>query len=441
MPTPSPIVSCSTSATELSEPRIPPSRSAAVTNAASAGLRADRYLDHRCFPPALPIRPERRRHDGGRFGAAQGASVAWTDASGAAPSTSRRSAARRTRSTRTSWSARSWPTGSTPVDVAGAGRPRRGQHLRLHRGGPAGVDRHRARARRPQGRAAPSSSSPAAWPSATATSWPRRCPRSTRWPASACRSPSAASPAAAAAQLRPAEPAPPAGRRAVGVREGGRGLRPGVRVLRHPELPRPAALAVDRRRSSTRSTQLAASGVQEIVLVAQDLASYGRDQGVGHQGDRPAGRGGGRPRAAGCGCSTCTRPTSRAARRRDARHRRAVLRPVAAARVRARCCAACAGGATATGSSRASTTIRAQRARRRLPVELHRRLPGRDRGRPRPAARLRRGRPARLVRLLRLLPGGRHLRRRPRRRGARGPRRRAAGRAARAPGRHHRRPT
>ena len=36
MPTPSPIVSCSTSATALAEPRIPPSRSAAVTNAASA---------------------------------------------------------------------------------------------------------------------------------------------------------------------------------------------------------------------------------------------------------------------------------------------------------------------------------------------------------------------------------------------------------------------
>ena len=36
-------------------------------------------------------------------------------------------------------------------------------------------------------------SSPAAWPSATATSSPRRCPRSTRSPASACRSTLAAS--------------------------------------------------------------------------------------------------------------------------------------------------------------------------------------------------------------------------------------------------------
>ena len=42
------------------------------------------------------------------------------------------------------------------------------------------------------GGTAPGSSSPAAWPSATATSWPPRCPRSTRSPASACRSRSAA---------------------------------------------------------------------------------------------------------------------------------------------------------------------------------------------------------------------------------------------------------
>ena len=45
---------------------------------------------------------------------------------------------------------------------------------------------------------------------------------------------------------RPAEPAPSAGERAVGLREGGRGLRPGLRVLRHPELPRPAAVALHR---------------------------------------------------------------------------------------------------------------------------------------------------------------------------------------------------
>ena len=48
-----------------------------------------------------------------------------------------------------------------------------------------------------------------------------------------------------------------------------------LRVLRDPVVPRPAAQPRRRRRSSTRSTQLEA---QEIVLVAQDLASYGKDR-------------------------------------------------------------------------------------------------------------------------------------------------------------------
>ena len=149
--------------------------------------------------------------------------------------------------------------------------------------------------------------------------------------------------------------------------------------------------------------------------------SYGRDQGVGHgagaivplvEAVRRAGR-----RASAC--STCTRPTSRRAGRRDRAPPACRTSTSRCSTCRRRCCAACAAGATATGSSRASTTS-AARARGRLPVELHRRLPGRDRGRPRPAAALRRGGPARLVRLLRLLARGRHLRRRPRRRGRRG---------------------
>ncbi len=52
------------------------------------------------------------------------------------------------------------------------------------------------------------------------------------------------------------------------------------------------------------------------------------------------------------------------------------------------------------------------RADGRLPVVVHRRLPGRDRGGPRPSARLDRGGPARLGRLLPLQQRGRHLRRR-----------------------------
>ena len=55
---------------------------------------------------------------------------------------------------------------------------------------------------------------------------------------------------------------------------------------------------------------LAAGDVREIVLVAQDLAAYGRDQGRGSKRHRPARRRG-RPRAStGSGCCTCTRPSS-----------------------------------------------------------------------------------------------------------------------------------
>ena len=60
-------------------------------------------------------------------------------------------------------------------------RPRRGQHLRLRRGGPA-RSRSTPSWPSPSGtpRRRPRWWSPAAWPSATATSWPTPCPRSTR---------------------------------------------------------------------------------------------------------------------------------------------------------------------------------------------------------------------------------------------------------------------
>ena len=53
------------------------------------------------------------------------------------------------------------------------------------------------------------------------------------------------------ARLRPAEPAPAPRHGPVGVREGGRGVRPQLRLLRHPVVPRQAAVAhgrVDPRR-------------------------------------------------------------------------------------------------------------------------------------------------------------------------------------------------
>ena len=132
--------------------------------------------------------------------------------------------------------------------------------------------------------------------------------------------------------------------------------------------------------------EVEALGVQEVVLVAQDLASYGRDQGRGERGDRPAGRRGGRlvdrvrllylypsdltdgwstPSAPpACPTSTCRCSTSRR-----------------------RSCAACAAGVTDERFLARIADIRGAGAGGGLPLELHRGLPGRDRGRPRPAAR------------------------------------------------------
>ncbi len=144
-------------------------------------------------------------------------------------------------------------------------------------------------------------------------------------------------------------------------------------------------------------------GAQEIVLVAQDLAAYGRDQGVGERAIVPLVRAVAdrvpwvrllylypsdlTDELIDTICATpvpyfdlslqhVSRPLMRRMRRWGDGQR--FLDRIA--------------------------DIRAPRARRGVPVELHRRLPRRDRRRPRCAAVLRRGGPARLVRLLRLLP-------------------------------------
>ena len=144
---------------------------------------------------------------------------------------------------------------------------------------------------------------------------------------------------------------------------------------------------------------------REIVLVAQDLASYGKD----------------RPGELGAGAIV---PLVRAVVDRvdrvrllylypsdlsdgliDAivRLRRAVLRPLAAAREQA-----AAAQDAPLGRRRPLPEAHRRhprpRARRRVPQQLHRRLSGRDRGRPRRAAALRRRGAARLVRVLRLQP-------------------------------------
>ena len=127
-------------------------------------------------------------------------------------------------------------------------RPRRRQHLRVHRGGAGRVDRDDPLDRRRAPRKARASSSPVASPHAPEPSSPRRCQRSTRSSTSACRSTS--SPGAAGDRKGrhrsvdgPARAVPDPGRGTVGLRQGRRGLRPALRILCDPELSRPTALA------------------------------------------------------------------------------------------------------------------------------------------------------------------------------------------------------
>ncbi len=145
-------------------------------------------------------------------------------------------------------------------------RPRRRQHVRLHRGGPPGVDRHRLDA----GRAPPSRRPPRRHrlhgralrrraARRAARGRPRRRlrprPRRARRP----RTDGAVPVALGATRTGPPQPAPaggfdllelprPAARAPVGLREGGRGMRPHLRLLRHPVVPGQAALAHPRRR-------------------------------------------------------------------------------------------------------------------------------------------------------------------------------------------------
>ena len=109
---------------------------------------------------------------------------------------------------------------------------------------------------------------------------------------------------------RPAEPAPPPGRRPVGLREGGRGLRPGLRVLRHPVVPGQAAQPPARRRGR-RGRRAGRVG-----------RARGRPRRPGPGRLRPRPGPGRAPRSCrwsrrwpggsiGSACCTCTRPTSR----------------------------------------------------------------------------------------------------------------------------------
>jgi hypothetical protein len=229
----------------------------------------------------------------------------------------------------------------TSRPTAPRGRPGRGQHLCLHRGGPPGVDRHRAGPGRspPRGarlvvtgcmaerygdelaEALPEvdlvagfgadlarrATIPGTGPPVTPGPVPRR-------PASGPdREP-----------VRPAEPAPAGRQRPVGLHQGGRGLRPHLRLLRHPVVPGQAALASRPRRSWPRSTLAGARRARlrggaggEDRPRSPRTGSYGRDRSPRASGGPPSGGSVPsphlvprrcRPGSSAPGCSTSTRP-------------------------------------------------------------------------------------------------------------------------------------
>ena len=243
-----------------------------------------------------------------------------------------------------------------------------------------------------------------------------------------------------AAIARPAQPGPSAQRTTVGLRQDRRRVRPQLRVLRHPELP--WAAAQPHRRADPRRGRPA--------------------RRPGDRARRPGPRrrtGATSPTAAGGAVNrsstSCAPCSARAAWTRllylypsdltdelidvILRDGCPVLRPLPAARQQA-----AAAADAPLGRRRPLPPAHRRHPRtgagRRVPQQLHRRLPGRDRDRPRPTARLRRRGGARLVRLLRLQRRGRHAGGDARRPGRAGADARATRRAARAAGRDHRSP-
>ena len=277
--------------------------------------------------------------------------------------------------------------GLTPVERGRGRRPDRGQHVCVRRGGPAGVDRHcpgagrREASRRPAGRHRLHGRALRH----RARRGAARGGRGRRLRGGGEPLPGRAHGPQAVRGPGPARAAPARADHAVGLREGGRGLRPGVCVLRDPVVPRQAAVALDRLDRSRGARRSSTAGVAEIVLVAQDLAWYGRD--IGEPGslapllrrlDRLAPRGLARRAAALPLPERGPRPAALDdARARDGRP---VLRPLAAARV-----GAVAAEHEAVGQRRpVRRPHRAhprERVRGRVPLVVHRRVPRRDRSR------------------------------------------------------------
>ena len=226
-------------------------------------------------------------------------------------------------------------------------RPRRGQHVRVHRGGPPGVDRRRARAGRREARPAPSScvtgcmaerygdELAAALPEADAVvGFAGEGALAERRPeAQADRSP------------RPAGAAATRTVRAVGVREDRRRVRPRLRVLRDPVVPRHATVTdagIDRDRSAragrTRRAARSSSSRRTSRGTAATRTSPARSRRC-CAGSTP------------CRLLVCTRirllylyPSEvhdpLVSTMFELRHGRAVLRPLACSTRRRDCCAA-----------------------------------------------------------------------------------------------------
>ena len=98
-------------------------------------------------------------------------------------------------------------------------------------------------------------------------------------PCPGTRSPRPTCPAAPAPGQRPARRTPPPRRRPDGAAEAGQRLRPALLVLRDPELPRLVRLPPARPTCSPRRAGWPAQGVRELFLVSENSTSYGKDLG------------------------------------------------------------------------------------------------------------------------------------------------------------------
>ena len=279
-----------------------------------------------------------------------------------------------------------------------------GQHLRLHRPGARGVGQHHPRAGPAQGARAGAGAHRHRLPHPALR---RRDPHGDsggqRDPRHLGAAPhrGAGEPGRRAAGLgeRARRPATSTTRRprgcspagALRLREDRRGLRHGLHVLRDPAVPRPAPEppAAD---IVAEVEGLAARGIQEAILVSQDTLAYGRDlPGNGDIGDlllalsdttmpwiRPD--------------VPASRPRHRAPHREvAARAGGAVSRHAGAARRRRDPARHAPGGDRAAHEGHRRPAARRD-PRRHPPHHRAGGLPGRDRGRVRQPARLRRGR-------------------------------------------------